>query len=54
MTSKFRREWRTIYPENPRSIARQYASRADARDDAARYQGMVVQHRLVSEWEDDN
>lgn len=53
MTSKFRREWRTIDPENPRSIVRQYGNRAEARDDTDRFPHRVVQHRLVSDWEDD-
>lgn len=54
MTSKFRREWRTIDPENPRSIARRYASRADARPDIKQFPHRVLQQRFVSDWKDDN
>lgn len=53
MTPTFRKEWRTIDPENPRSIARQYGNRAEARDDTERFPHRVVQHRLVSDWEAD-
>ena len=54
MTPKFRREWRTIDPENPRSITRRYGNHAEARDDTDRFPHRIVQHRLVSDWRADD
>ena len=54
MTSKFRREWRTIDPYDSGSVARQYASRADALTDTERFPHRVVQQRFVSDWKADN
>ena len=54
MTSKFRREWRTIDPYDSGSVARRYGNRAEARADAERFPHRVVQHRLVSDWRADD
>lgn len=54
MTSKFRKEWRTIDPSNPQRAAYHYDNRAEASANAARYPWRVVQHRFVSDWKDDN
>lgn len=54
MTSKFRREWRTIDPENPRSPARRYVTRTEARADTDRFPFRVVQQRFVSDWRADD
>jgi hypothetical protein len=54
MTSKFRREWRTINPRNRLASARHYDNPADARADAGRNPWRVVQQRFVSDWKDDD
>ena len=53
MTSKFRREWRTIDPYDSWGVARHYGNRAEARDDTERFPHRVVQQRFVSDWKDD-
>ena len=53
MTPTFREEWRTIDPDNPHRAARYYDNGSDARAHAGRNPWMVVQKRLVSDWEAD-
>ena len=54
MTFTFREEWRTIDPYDSASMARQYGNRDEALDDVERFPHRVVQHRLVSDWKDDD
>lgn len=53
MTSKFRREWRTINPNNRLYAIHHYDNPADAYADAGRNPHRTVQKRLVSDWETD-
>lgn len=53
MTPKFHREWRTIHPNGSGFPTRYYDNLDLASADVERFPHRVVQHRLVSDWKDD-